>query len=232
MPTGGNERHPLAMVGCVYRLYSLDPTMMLNRGLVRPCRAILPEGTVMNAVTPAAVGMRSLMCNSPRPSSIGAFRRASRPPAGLAGQRRRIMNVKTSTRGGRTVMASIGPVGGGAGGGPYADGDEGCGANMSYLKNTPVEINEAEVPMRSGATAWCRIRAAPGASAAASALEMEFQLFAPQSMVTARNRDRSIFSAWGLRGGMPGLTSRFAKQPGHRSLCRARFDRHRALRSR
>ena len=46
-----------------------------------------------------------------------------------------------------------------------------------------------------------------------SALEMEFQLFAPQSMVTARNRDRSIFSAWGLRGGMPGLTSRFAKNP-------------------
>ena len=26
-------------------------------------RAILPEGTVMNAVAPAAVGMRSLMCN-------------------------------------------------------------------------------------------------------------------------------------------------------------------------
>ena len=45
-------------------------------------------------------------------------------------------------------MASIGPVGGGAGGGPYADGAEGCGANMSFLKNTPVEINEAEVPVR------------------------------------------------------------------------------------
>src|SRR6202007_14817 len=46
-----------------------------------------------------------------------------------------------------------------------------------------------------------------------SALEMEFQVFAPQSMVTARNRDRSIFSAWGLRGGMTGKVSRFAKNP-------------------
>jgi N-methylhydantoinase B len=43
---------------------------------------------------------------------------------------------------------------------------------------------------------------------------MEFQLFAPQSMVTARNRDRSVFSAWGLRGGRAGMASRFVKNPG------------------
>ena len=45
-------------------------------------------------------------------------------------------------------MASIGPVGGGAGGGPYEDGAEGSGANMSFLKNTPVEISESEIPIR------------------------------------------------------------------------------------
>jgi N-methylhydantoinase B len=42
---------------------------------------------------------------------------------------------------------------------------------------------------------------------------MEFQVFAPQSMVTARNRDRSVFSAWGLAGGHAGATSRFAQNP-------------------
>lgn len=214
MPTGGKERHSLAMVGVVYALYSLDPTLTLNYGLVRPARAILPEGTVMNAIEPAAVGMRSLMSNLAQTSVIGAFcsalpeRMPASPGSGVS-----IMNVKTTTRTGRSVMASIGPVGGGAGGDPWADGAEGCGANMSYLKNTPVEINEAEVPIRIRRYGLIPDSGGAGRFRGGSALEMEFQLFAPQSMVTARNRDRSRFSAWGLHGGRGGRASRFIKNP-------------------
>jgi N-methylhydantoinase B len=215
MPTGGKERHALVMVGVVYALYSLDPTIMLNHGLVRAARAILPPGTVMNATMPAAVGMRSLMCNLAQTATIGAFCRAlpDRMPA-APGSGVSIMNVKTTTRAGRTVMASIGPVGGGAGGGPFADGAEGCGANMSYLKNTPVEINEAEIPIKIRRYGLVPDSGGPGRWRGGSGLEMEFQLFAPQSMVTARNRDRSVFSAWGLRGGRAGQVSRFIKNPG------------------
>ncbi|MBV9783081.1 MAG: hydantoinase B/oxoprolinase family protein [Acidisphaera sp.] len=214
MPTGGMERHSLAMVGVVYALYSLDPTVMLNYGLVRPARAILPPGTVMNAVEPAAVGMRSLMSNLAQTAVIGAFCRAlpDRMPAS-PGSGVSLMNVKTTTRAGRTVMASIGPVGGGAGGGPFADGSEGSGANMSYLKNTPIEISEAEIPVRIRRYGLVADSGGAGRWRGGSALEMEFQLFAPQSMVTARNRDRSIFSAWGLCGGQAGRVSRFIRNP-------------------
>lgn len=110
-------------------------------------------------------------------------------------------------------MASIGPVGGGAGGGPKADGVEACGANMSYLKNTPVEINEAEVPIRIRRYGLVPDSGGAGFYRGGSALEMEFQLFAPQSMVTARNRDRSRFEAWGLAGGKSGKPSRFTRNP-------------------
>ncbi|CAM3783531.1 Hydantoinase B/oxoprolinase domain-containing protein [Bordetella sputigena] len=215
MPTGGNERHSLVMVGVVYSLYCLDPTVMLNSGLVRGVRAILPEGTVMNAIKPAAVGMRSLMCNLSQVATIGAFcrvapdRMPASPGSGLS-----IMNVKTSTRDGRPIMASIGPVGGGAGGGPKNDGAEACGANMSYLKNTPVEVNEAEVPIRIRRYGLVPDSGGAGLYRGGSGLEMEFQLFAPQSMVTARNRDRSRFSAWGLAGGKSGRASRFVRNPG------------------
>ena len=215
MPTGGKERHALVMVGVVYALYCLDPTITLNAGLVRPARAILPPGTIMNAVMPAAVGMRSLICNLAQTAVIGAFCRAmpdrmpASPGSGLS-----IMNVKTTTRTGRSVMASIGPVGGGAGGGPEADGAEACGANMSYLKNTPVEMNEAEVPILIRRYGLVPDSGGPGLYRGGSALEMEFQVFSPQTMVTARNRDRSVFSAWGLRGGGPGRVSRFARNPG------------------
>jgi N-methylhydantoinase B len=95
-----------------------------------------------------------------------------------------------------------------------ADGAEGCGANMSYLKNTPVEINEAEVPILIRRYGLVPDSGGPGLYRGGSALEMEFQVFSPQTMVTARNRDRSIFSAWGLRGGGPGRVSRFACNPG------------------
>ena len=215
MPTGGKERHSLAMVGVVYALFCLDPSITLNAGLVRPCRAILPEGSVMNAVMPAAVGMRSLMSNLAQTAVIGAFCRAlpDRMPAS-PGSGMSLMNVKTSTSAGRTIMASIGPVGGGAGGGPLADGAEGSGANMSYLKNTPVEINEAEVPVLIRRYGLVQDSGGPGLFRGGSALEMEFQVFAPQTMVTARNRDRSVFSAWGLQGGRPGRVSRFAQNPG------------------
>ena len=214
MPTGGKERHALAVVGVVYALRCLDPSITLNSGTMRPVRAVLPEGTVMNAVMPAAVGMRSLMCNLAQTVVIGAFCRAlpDRMPAS-PGSGMSLMNVKTSTRGGRTVMASIGPVGGGAGGGPHADGAEGGGANMSYLKNTPVEINEAEIPVLIRRYGLVPDSGGPGEYRGGSALEMEFQVFAPQTMVTARNRDRSVFSAWGLVGGRAGRVSRFARNP-------------------
>jgi N-methylhydantoinase B len=215
MPTGGKERHSLATVGTVYALYCLDPTMMLNAGLMRPTRAIMPEGTVMNAVMPAAVGMRSLLCNVAQTAVIGAFCRAlpHRFPAS-PGSAVSIMNVKTSTKTGSSIMASIGPVAGGAGGGPFADGAEGCGANLSFLKNTPVEISEAEIPIAIRRYGLVPDSGGPGRYRGGSGLEMEFQLFAPQSMVTARNRDRSVFSAWGLTGGRSGAVSRFVLNPG------------------
>ena len=107
MPTGGKERHALAMVGVVYALYCLDPTATLNAGLMRPVRAILPEGTIMNATEPAAVGMRSLTCNLTQTATIGAFARAlpDRLPAS-PGSGVSIMNVKTSTKTGREKSTS------------------------------------------------------------------------------------------------------------------------------
>lgn len=215
MPTGGNERHALVMVGIIYALYNFDQSLMRNSGLVRPCRAILPEGTVMNAVAPAAVGMRSLMCNLCQTVTIGAFAKAcperfpASPGSGVS-----MMNVRTAWPDGRRVMAAIGPVGGGAGGGPKADGAEACGANMSYLKNTPVEINESEVPIEIRRYGLVRNSGGPGRYRGGSAVAMEFQLFSPHSVVTARNRDRSRFTAWGLRGGGAGAPSRFVRNPG------------------
>jgi N-methylhydantoinase B len=43
---------------------------------------------------------------------------------------------------------------------------------------------------------------------------MMFVVFAPNTRVTARNRDRTIFAGWGMRGGKPGANSAFWLNPG------------------
>jgi len=215
VPTGGRERHVLPLVAYVYVLYTLNPRLAMNAGVLRSVRAILPEGTVMNPKHPAAVGMRSLTCVTIMQAIFGAFAQAlprklaASPAGGLA-----IINIKTMTRDGRTVMASMGPVGGGAGGSAVQDGTEASGANTCFLRNTPVEIIEAEIPVRMRRYGLMPDTGGAGQFRGGCATLMEFQVFAPNSVVTARNRDRSRFGAWGVQGGGAGMPSRFTRNPG------------------
>ena len=215
MPTGGRERHPLALVGLTYVLYTLDPRLWLNAGTLRVARAILPSGTVMNCEAPAAVGMRSLTCMVSQIATFGAFSLAlpDKMPVTTPGGNA-MMNVKTTDRADRPVMASIGPVGGGGGATPVSDGTEGCGGASAFLKNTPIEINEAEVPIHFLRYGLWPDTAGAGQFRGGSATVMEFQVSTPNTIVTARNRNRSLFASWGVLGGLAGTVSTFQKNPG------------------
>lgn len=214
MPTGGRERHPLVMVGLTYVLYTLDPGLWLNAGTLRPARAVLPEGSMVNSAPGAAIGMRSLTCAMTQIVTVGAFAQAlpdlipTAAPGGNA-----IMNIKTSARNGRPIMASIGPVGGGGGATPFADGSDGAGGATGFLRNTPVEITEAEVPIRFLRYGLEPDTGAPGLWRGGLSAVMEFQVSAPETVVTARNRNRSVMAAWGLQGAGAACVSRFVKNP-------------------
>jgi N-methylhydantoinase B len=214
MPTGGLPRHILPLVGYNYVVYSLDRTVALNMGLLRPVQCILPEGSVVNPVYPAATGMRSLTCARIQGMVTGAFSRAmpDRLPAGPSGGGG-ILNVRTTdSRTGRLAMASINPITGGGGGTSFVDGQDG---SNSFLKNTPVEITEAEVPIRVRSYELVPDSGGPGRYRGGLAAQMTFQMFTPNSVVTARNRDRVRFSCWGLEGGLPGSTCGFHRTNGN-----------------
>lgn len=213
MPTGGNPRHILLMVGYNYCLYTLDPSIPLNGGILRAATCVVPEGTVLNPQYPAAVGMRSLTCGRLQGVIMGAFHAAApdRLPVGAAGGGG-IVNVKTfDAASGKLSMASIDPVTGGAGGSALGDGTDGSGANSAFLKNTPVEINEVEVPIKFLRYGLVPDSGGPGTARGGMATELEVEVFTPDTVITARNRDRTIFAAWGGSGGVPGAPSQFTR---------------------
>ena len=214
IPTGGNPRHAVLTVGLIYVLHSLAPLNMLNAGTVRPCKGVLPEGTIVNPKHPAAVGMRSLTSAVLQACTFGLFSQVLPKllPACPAGGSSNL-NVKTISADGRPVLSSIGPCGGGAGGGPERDGVEGCGANSAFLKNTPVEINEAEVPIEILRYGLVRDTGGAGERRGGNAATLEFRLLSPNAMVTARNRNRTDLAAWGVLGGHAGENSRFVRNP-------------------
>ncbi|SFD55360.1 hydantoinase B/oxoprolinase family protein [Roseivivax sediminis] len=203
VPSGGNPRHTMLLVGVYYVLYTLDPQLLLNSGLTRPFRCITPEGSVLNPQEPAAVGMRSLTCARLRSVIFGAFSQAipDRMPAAPAGNNC-IVNVMTrDERTRKTVIAAVNPVVGGGGGMPFRDGTNGSGADAAYLANTPIEITETEVPVEYVRYGLVRDSGGAGHWRGGLATEMAFRVFAPDTRITARNRDRSRFRPWGVLGG-------------------------------
>lgn len=210
VPTGGHERHALITVGLVQALYTMDRSILLNSGTLRPVRAVLPHGTVVNPQAPAAVGMRTLVCNIIHIATLGALSKAmpDRLAASPAGAQA-LVNVRTMDRHRGTILASLGPVGGGAGGSASSDGIDGHGAMNASLKNTPIEITEIEVPIKFLKYGLKPDTGGAGLRRGGMATEMQFQVFAPQSSVTARNKDRARFGTWGLCGGQAGATATF-----------------------
>ncbi len=216
IPTGGDERHTLLLVPIYHAFYTLDPHLTLNTGITRPFRCILPEGTVVNPQFPAAVGMRSLTVIRLQDVVFGCLSQAlpermSAAPAGSIA----IMNVATTdNKTGKRVMAAVDPLVGGGGGMPFADGPNGSGGNAGFLKNTPVEINEAEVPIEILKYELTRDSGGAGYYRGGLGTTLELKVFAPNSTITARNRDRTRFCAWGVLGGKAGQPSEFLINPG------------------
>ncbi len=216
VPTGSDPHHTLLLVGVYYVLYTLNPGLLLNAGLTRPFTCIAPVGTVLNPVFPAAVGMRSLTCGRLRSLIFGAFSLAipDRMPAAPAGSSSILNVMTTDNRTHRTILAAINPIVGGAGGMPHRDGTNGSGADGAYLKNTPVEITEAEVPIQILRYGLLPDSGGAGAHRGGLATALDFKVFAPNTRITARNRDRSRFRPWGILGGQPGRPSDFILNPG------------------
>ncbi|MDQ3810524.1 MAG: hydantoinase B/oxoprolinase family protein [Chloroflexota bacterium] len=176
-----------------------------NEGYMRPIRVIAPEGTIVNSVEPAPVACRGITGFRVIDTLLGALAQAlpSRVPAAGEG------GVSWPSIGGYQAgkpWVYVESILGTWGARPCRDGTEGMpnpGANQS---NQPVEMIEAELPLRVRRYAFVTDSGGAGRFRGGLALTREYELLAEEATMTIRT-DRRAHPPYGLAGGRPGSPS-------------------------
>lgn len=126
----------------------LPPESLRNGGILRCLELVLPEASVVNAAPPAPVNARTNMVRaitSTVLAALAAMDPNSRPAANC-GMAYVIAFSGRGTDGSRFLATEI--VAGGAGGGPDAPGAHVVSCDVGNARNTPVEVIEADLPIR------------------------------------------------------------------------------------
>jgi N-methylhydantoinase B len=171
-------------------------------------RAILPEGSLVNARAPAAVNARAVVVRRVVDAMLGALAQAlpDRLPAASSGHPLVMsMGGFDPLTGRRYVTSDVGT--GGMGARPGKDGVESIQTDTSNAQNIPVESLELDSPLRVG---WYRLRpSSGGAGEWRGGLGFERSLEVTRGEVHVSHRgERHTTPPWGLHGGEPGAMSR------------------------
>ena len=216
VPTGGRA-HPFMAIALFNYFITKDPGIPLNAGVLRPIRMTLPPGSVVNPEFPAACGVRYATVLRIYDAVLGALARAlpAEIPAASGGQGCMVALALPGLEAGRRHVTVIEPMIGGGGGRPGRDGVDGCDASLGFLKTTPAETLEVEVP----ALIVRRFHlvadsAGPGRWRGGHAVRLDVQVVQPEGLVTARGMERLRFAPWGVAGGRAGATGCAVLNPG------------------
>ena len=215
VPTAGRV-HPFMSIALVNYFVTRDRTIPLNAGVLRRVRMTLPEGSVVNPKFPAACGVRYATVMRIYDTVLGALARAvpAHIPAASGGQGCMVALSLPDPEAGRRHVTVIEPMIGGGGGRPGRDGVDGCDASLGFLKTTPAETLEAEVPIVVRRFHLIPDSAGPGTFRGGFAERLDFQVFRPEGIVTARGMERLRFAPWGVAGGTAGATGSVLLNPG------------------
>jgi N-methylhydantoinase B len=172
-----------------------DPDVPPSAGAHRPIEVVAPEGSLLNARSPAAVAGGNVETSSRVADLVlAAFGRA-------LGQG--TMNNLTL---GTEEFTYYETLGGGQGACPDADGPSGVHVAMSNTLNTPVEALELEFPLRVTRYAIRRGTGGAGEHRGGDGVVRELEALAPMaySLITERRRHAPA----GAAGGEPGARGR------------------------
>ncbi|HUF80857.1 MAG TPA: hydantoinase B/oxoprolinase family protein [Burkholderiales bacterium] len=196
--------HPWLVYKLMSVLLTLDPGIPVNAGLLRPVTTSAPEGSVVNAVFPAAVGLRTTMGVRLQDALMGALAQALPEiiPAAGAGTIVPVVFAEPGA-GGRGVKVNVlETLSGGTGGTSRCDGQHARDVvDIANLRNNPLEMLEARASARVLRYGLAPDSGGAGRFRGGCGTVLEFEVLAPDCSIIARGMERQRFRSWGLLGG-------------------------------
>ena len=204
LPTHGMLNQFLVL-GIVNFLRTSDHGIPFNRGIVRPVKVKVPEGSILNPTQFAATGIRYTTALRVSDAVMGALSQMAtdRIPAAGSGQFGLLTLSDLEVQTGAYVVHVLEPLQGGSGGRPGKDGIDGVNFSGGALRNAPIEALELDCPIF--VTGYkLSDSVAPGRWRGGSGILFEFQLLSPHAQISSRGWDRFHLRPWGRKGGRGG----------------------------
>jgi len=225
LPTFGKNHH-FINAGVFNFIYAVDHSIPINRGILRPIRVTLPQGSLLNPEPTAAIGVRFATVVRVMEMIFGALSQAAdgaapapadisgRVPAAGAGMLGVVLLSLVDPVNGELKVNVVQPLWGGSGGRPVKDGIDGADFAAGYLRNIPAETSEAEMPILVERYQLSPRPPAPGKWRGGLGIDMQFQVLTPNAILTARGMERYQFRPWGRKGGHAGTLGETFLSPG------------------
>jgi N-methylhydantoinase B len=194
----------VTLSGSYYVLRAIiDPTIPANEGLYRHLSVIVPEGTVLNARSPAAVvGGNVETSQRIVDTLLKAFSKIlpDRIPAASQGTMNNLIIGGTDYSGRQFTFYET--IGGGVGGRPTKDGIDGIHSHMTNTMNTPIEEIEVRYPLVVEKYALREDSCGNGRFRGGLGIVRHFRTKVP--VIVSLLGERQKIAPWGLAGGEDG----------------------------
>lgn len=174
-----------------------------NAGVFRCVKVVVPSGTVLNPLPPAAVAARALTGYRICDALFGALAQIVPERIPAAGEGGNTVVCLSGQRENSEPFIIVDMICGAWGGRPGKDGIEAITNPSQNLSNTPVEVLEAQHPVRVEEYSLRPDSCGAGEWRGGVGVKRSYRLLAKQALLQLRS-DRAKFKPYGLHGGGDG----------------------------
>jgi N-methylhydantoinase B len=186
-----------------------------NVGVFRCIEIKVPEPSVLNPAMPGACAARALTGYRVFDTMLGALAQIVPKRVPAAGEGGNSVICISGLRSNRKPFIIVDMICGAWGGRPDKDGLEAVTNASQNLSNMPVEVMEAEHPVRVEEYAFVPDSCGAGKWRGGVGLRRSYRILAPEALLQMRT-DRVAFAPYGLEGGEDGGRSRNFIEIGNR----------------
>jgi len=197
-----------AACACVYYTAKavIDPDLPTSSGAYRPIHVFAPEGTILQARYPAAIGNANILTDQRVVDVLlGALYECvpERVCAACSGEMNLLNIGGIDTRDGPThgdYYNYVETYAGGQGASHDLDGEDGVHTHLTNTRNAPVEVIERTYPLEVVRYGLIPDTEGAGRQRGGCGMMRELRCLAERTVITMGS-DRRKFTPWGLEGG-------------------------------